>query len=190
MKWSYLCLREIRITVITGFYSLDFCQLCQLASHTAVGLLGNYIVISKGVLIIAGCTINCCLTLVSIQFEEWGGRYRDLGLEVDRSNRLESAIIKPSSTGILKRQRLLSHKSQAYLPLSFPASREITNSHQITNRTQSSNMAIIKASVIQSCTQGYGTPDSLELTLKKLEELTKIAKERDGSQLAVFPEAL
>lgn len=44
--------------------------------------------------------------------------------------------------------------------------------------------------MIQSCTQGYGTPDSLELTLKKLEELTKIAKERDGSQLAVFPEAL
>jgi len=50
-------------------------------------------------------------------------------------------------------------------------------------------MPIIKASVVQTCTQGYGTPDCLELTLKKLDELAGVAKQRDGAQLAVFPEA-
>ncbi|KDQ63493.1 hypothetical protein JAAARDRAFT_29513 [Jaapia argillacea MUCL 33604] len=43
----------------------------------------------------------------------------------------------------------------------------------------------IKASVVQTCTESY----NLEATLDKLEKLTRIAKDRDGSQLAVFPEA-
>jgi beta-cyano-L-alanine hydratase/nitrilase len=51
-------------------------------------------------------------------------------------------------------------------------------------------MSVIKASVVQTCTQGYGTPQCLELTLKKLDELAGVAKQRDGSQLVVFPEAL
>ncbi|CAK5264545.1 unnamed protein product [Mycena citricolor] len=44
---------------------------------------------------------------------------------------------------------------------------------------------IIRASVVQTCTQAY----SLEHTLVKLEQLTRLARNRDGSQLAVFPEA-
>jgi len=43
----------------------------------------------------------------------------------------------------------------------------------------------IRASVVQTCTQAY----SLDRTLEKLEKLTHLARERDGSQLAVFPEA-
>ncbi|KAJ7492709.1 carbon-nitrogen hydrolase [Mycena latifolia] len=43
----------------------------------------------------------------------------------------------------------------------------------------------IRASVVQTCTQAF----SLEATLLKLEELTRLAQERDGSQFAVFPEA-
>lgn len=43
----------------------------------------------------------------------------------------------------------------------------------------------IRASVVQTCTQAY----SLDATLDKLESLASIAKERDQSQLAVFPEA-
>jgi beta-cyano-L-alanine hydratase/nitrilase len=44
----------------------------------------------------------------------------------------------------------------------------------------------IRASVIQTCTAAY----SLSATLDKLERLTRLAKDRDGTQLAVFPEAL
>ena len=44
----------------------------------------------------------------------------------------------------------------------------------------------IRASVVQAATAAY----SLEDTLDKLEKLTRLAKERDGAQLAVFPEAL
>lgn len=43
----------------------------------------------------------------------------------------------------------------------------------------------IRASVVQAATAAY----SLEDTLIKLETLTHLAKERDGAQLAVFPEA-
>lgn len=43
----------------------------------------------------------------------------------------------------------------------------------------------IRASVAQICTAAY----DLELTLAKVERYAKIAKERDGSQLVVFPEA-
>ncbi|KAJ7071118.1 carbon-nitrogen hydrolase [Mycena amicta] len=43
----------------------------------------------------------------------------------------------------------------------------------------------MRVSVVQSCTQSY----NLEATLTKLEELTRLARDRDGSQLAVFPEA-
>ncbi|KAK7064302.1 carbon-nitrogen hydrolase [Favolaschia claudopus] len=43
----------------------------------------------------------------------------------------------------------------------------------------------IRASVVQTCTQAY----SLDRTLEKLEQLTRLARERDRSQLAVFPEA-
>jgi beta-cyano-L-alanine hydratase/nitrilase len=46
-------------------------------------------------------------------------------------------------------------------------------------------MVVIRASVVQACTVNY----SLEDTLLKLERFTRLAKERDGSQLAVFPEA-
>ena len=45
---------------------------------------------------------------------------------------------------------------------------------------------IIRASVVQAATAAYSLPD----TLDKLEKLTRLAKERDGAQLAVFPEAL
>lgn len=45
---------------------------------------------------------------------------------------------------------------------------------------------MIKASVVQACTVGY----SLSSTLDKLEHFARIAKERDGSELVVFPEAL
>ncbi|KAJ7103605.1 carbon-nitrogen hydrolase [Mycena belliarum] len=43
----------------------------------------------------------------------------------------------------------------------------------------------IRASVVQTCTQAF----SLDATLEKLQELAQLAQERDGSQLAVFPEA-
>ncbi|KAJ7932489.1 carbon-nitrogen hydrolase [Mycena leptocephala] len=43
----------------------------------------------------------------------------------------------------------------------------------------------IRASVVQTCTQAY----SLDNTLLKLDQLTRLARERDGSQFAVFPEA-
>ncbi|KZT44489.1 carbon-nitrogen hydrolase [Sistotremastrum suecicum HHB10207 ss-3] len=46
-------------------------------------------------------------------------------------------------------------------------------------------MPVIRASVVQTCTAAYSLPD----TLNKLHRLAKLAKERDGSQLAVFPEA-
>jgi len=49
--------------------------------------------------------------------------------------------------------------------------------------------SIIKVSVVQACTASYGSTDSLALTLAKLERFTALAKKRDGSQLAVFPEA-
>ena len=45
---------------------------------------------------------------------------------------------------------------------------------------------LIKASVIQCSTVKY----DLDATLEKMDRLVKVAKERDGSQLAVFPEAL
>jgi hypothetical protein len=51
-------------------------------------------------------------------------------------------------------------------------------------------MATIQVSVVQAGTAAYGSPDSLALTLAKLDQFTALAKERDGSQLAVFPEAL
>jgi len=44
---------------------------------------------------------------------------------------------------------------------------------------------IVRASVVQACTAAY----SLSETLDKLERLTLLAKQRDGAQLAVFPEA-
>jgi predicted amidohydrolase len=44
----------------------------------------------------------------------------------------------------------------------------------------------IRASVIQSCTARF----NLSETLDKFEKLTRLAKERDGSQLVVFPEGL
>jgi predicted amidohydrolase len=43
----------------------------------------------------------------------------------------------------------------------------------------------IRASVVQACTAAY----DLEQTLAKLERLTRLAKERDDADLAVFPEA-
>ncbi|KAI0721368.1 carbon-nitrogen hydrolase [Cerioporus squamosus] len=43
----------------------------------------------------------------------------------------------------------------------------------------------IRASVVQAATAAY----SLSVTLDRLERLTRLAKERDGAQLAVFPEA-
>jgi predicted amidohydrolase len=45
---------------------------------------------------------------------------------------------------------------------------------------------ILRASVVQACTASY----DVNATLDKLERLTRLASERDGSQLAVFPEAL
>ncbi|KIK70890.1 hypothetical protein GYMLUDRAFT_210494 [Collybiopsis luxurians FD-317 M1] len=48
-----------------------------------------------------------------------------------------------------------------------------------------SSSRIIRASVVQTATQAY----SLSSTLDKLEKLTRLASERDGSQLVVFPEA-
>jgi predicted amidohydrolase len=44
----------------------------------------------------------------------------------------------------------------------------------------------LRASVVQTCTAAY----DLEATLQKLERLTRLAKERDDTQLVVFPEAL
>ncbi|GJJ09502.1 hypothetical protein Clacol_003725 [Clathrus columnatus] len=44
---------------------------------------------------------------------------------------------------------------------------------------------IVRCSVVQTCTAAYSLSD----TLDKLERLTRLAKERDNSQLAVFPEA-
>ncbi|KAF9244612.1 carbon-nitrogen hydrolase [Melanogaster broomeanus] len=43
----------------------------------------------------------------------------------------------------------------------------------------------IRASVVQTCTASYSLAD----TLDKFENLTRLAKERDGTQLVVFPEA-
>ncbi|KAI8980733.1 carbon-nitrogen hydrolase [Trametes punicea] len=43
----------------------------------------------------------------------------------------------------------------------------------------------IRASVVQAATAAYSLPD----TLDKLEKFTRLAKERDGAQLVVFPEA-
>lgn len=45
---------------------------------------------------------------------------------------------------------------------------------------------VIRASVVQTCTAAY----NVSLTLDKIERLTRLAKERDSAQLAVFPEAL
>ncbi|KAJ8702489.1 Nitrilase [Pleurotus ostreatus] len=44
---------------------------------------------------------------------------------------------------------------------------------------------MIKASVVQACTVGY----TLSSTLDKLEHFARVGKERDGSELVVFPEA-
>jgi predicted amidohydrolase len=44
----------------------------------------------------------------------------------------------------------------------------------------------IHAAVVQACTAAY----DLDATLEKMARLTRVAKERDGAQLAVFPEAL
>ncbi|KIY50558.1 carbon-nitrogen hydrolase [Fistulina hepatica ATCC 64428] len=44
---------------------------------------------------------------------------------------------------------------------------------------------IVRVSVVQTCTQAY----SMSRTLDKLEDLTRLAKERDNSRLCVFPEA-
>jgi len=46
-------------------------------------------------------------------------------------------------------------------------------------------MNIIRASVVQACTAAYSLTD----TLDKLERLTRVAKDRDGAQIVVFPEA-
>ena len=55
------------------------------------------------------------------------------------------------------------------------------------NHTSPPAMAnIIRVSVVQAATAAYSLPE----TLDKLERLTRLAKERDGAQLAVFPEAL
>ncbi|KAF9044618.1 carbon-nitrogen hydrolase [Hymenopellis radicata] len=43
----------------------------------------------------------------------------------------------------------------------------------------------LRVSVVQACCQKY----DLDATLEKLEQLTRLAKDRDGAQLAVFPEA-
>ncbi|KAG6861807.1 hypothetical protein C0995_011687 [Termitomyces sp. Mi166 len=43
----------------------------------------------------------------------------------------------------------------------------------------------IRASVVQTCSARFSIPD----TLVKLEQLTRLARDRDGSQLCVFPEA-
>ncbi|TRM60254.1 carbon-nitrogen hydrolase [Schizophyllum amplum] len=47
------------------------------------------------------------------------------------------------------------------------------------------NKKLLRASVVQTCTQEY----SVQKTLDKLESLVRVAKDRDSSQLAVFPEA-
>lgn len=44
----------------------------------------------------------------------------------------------------------------------------------------------IRASVVQTCTASFNLSDTLE----KFESLTRLAKQRDDSQLVVFPEAL
>ncbi|QRV77528.1 carbon-nitrogen hydrolase [Ceratobasidium sp. AG-Ba] len=43
----------------------------------------------------------------------------------------------------------------------------------------------LKVSVVQTCTASYSLPE----TLDKLDRLVRLAKERDGSQFCVFPEA-
>ncbi|KAF8846296.1 carbon-nitrogen hydrolase [Paxillus ammoniavirescens] len=43
----------------------------------------------------------------------------------------------------------------------------------------------VRASVVQTCTASYSLSD----TLDKFENITKLAKERDGTQMVVFPEA-
>jgi len=47
-------------------------------------------------------------------------------------------------------------------------------------------MRAIRASVVQACSASFSLAD----TLDKLERLARLAKERDQSELAVFPEAL
>lgn len=56
----------------------------------------------------------------------------------------------------------------------------------ITNVAYTVMSNLIKASVIQCSTVKY----DLDATLEKMDRLVKVARERDGSQLAVFPEAL
>ncbi|KAE9408189.1 carbon-nitrogen hydrolase [Gymnopus androsaceus JB14] len=48
-----------------------------------------------------------------------------------------------------------------------------------------SSSRIVRASVVQTCTPAYSLPD----TLDKMERLSRLASERDASQLVVFPEA-
>ncbi|KAJ4499542.1 carbon-nitrogen hydrolase [Lentinula lateritia] len=48
-----------------------------------------------------------------------------------------------------------------------------------------SSSRIVRASVVQTCTQAYSLTD----TLDKMEQLTRLASKRDGAQIAVFPEA-
>lgn len=65
----------------------------------------------------------------------------------------------------------------------FPATQRSPHSPSIYHLTQ--DMKLV-ASVAQAATHKY----DLEATLIKLERLVKLAKERDGSGLIVFPEAL
>ena len=51
-------------------------------------------------------------------------------------------------------------------------------------------MPRIRASVVQCCTAPSETGFDLDATLAKVERLTQQARERDGSALCVFPEAL
>jgi len=50
-------------------------------------------------------------------------------------------------------------------------------------------MPTIRASVVQAATASHGSAESLSLTLDKLDRFVTIAKERDSSQLVLFPEA-
>lgn len=61
---------------------------------------------------------------------------------------------------------------------------------EFVHASRSLAMPTIKVSVVQACTAAYGSSDSLALTIAKLDRFTALAKEKDGSQLAVFPEAL
>ena len=55
----------------------------------------------------------------------------------------------------------------------------------LTNTDIFTKMGKIRASIAQCCTSSYDTP----ATLEKMRRLVKLAKERDDSQLVVFPEA-